>query len=281
MEVAASEVRSHDPRALQRLRYETRLRQLTVAGVRQLTPHLLRVTLAGDFTGFQSPGYDDHVKLFFPDPATGVLTLPTGNPPVLRQGPPDGARDAVKPIARDYTPRHFDAVAQTLDIDFALHGSEAEMGPATRWASRAQTGDTLHLGGPRGSTIVPLAFDDYLLIADDTGIPAVSRRLEEFPAGTRVIVMIEVDSPAERLELDSQADARIHWVYRECENLNDALRRMHLPQTAMHAWVACESGLAKLIRSQLIDDHGLNPAYIRASGYWRRGEVAAHDSIQD
>lgn len=274
MDAAISEVPPHDPRAPQRVRYEARLRQLTVTGVRQLTPHLLRITLAGDFTGFQSPGFSDHVKLFLPDPKTGVLTLPGGD-----RAPSNG--NAPKPIARDYTPRRYDAQAQTLDIDFALHGSGQDIGPATAWAMSAQPGDVVHVGGPRGSTLIPLAFDDYLLIGDDTAIPAIGRRLEDLPAGTRVIVMIEVASHEDRLDLPTRADARIHWVYRDCDNLNDALRRMHLPQTALHAWVACESSVAKQIRTQLLDDHGVNPRYIRAAGYWRRGDAGAHDSIED
>lgn len=258
--------RAHEERAMQRVRYETRLRTLTVARVRQLTPHLSCVTLSGDFTGFQSPSFCDHVKLFFPDPVTGILNLP--------------GTEGAKPIARDYTPRHFDLDAQTLDIEFALHCDGDEAGPATQWAMTAKVGDTLTVGGPRGSTIVPLAFDAYLLIGDDTALPAIARRLEEIPAGTKVIVMAEVDGPEDRVDFATQAHADTHWVYRQTQSLNEALKRMHLPQGDMHAWVACESAAAKLIRTQLIDDHGVNPMYLRAAGYWRRGDAGVHDSIE-
>lgn len=260
-----SDGRAHDARAMQRVRYETRLRTLTVAGVRQLTPHLTSITLSGDFSGFQSPSFCDHVKLFFPDPVTGVLSLP--------------GSDGAKPIARDYTPRRFDADAQTLDIEFALHGTGAECGPATQWAMTAKAGDTVTIGGPRGSTLIPLAFDAYLLIGDDTALPAIARRLEEMPAGAKVIVMAEVDGPEDRMDFTTQAHAQIHWIYRQTQTLNEALKRMHLPQGDMHAWVACESAAAKLIRTQLIDDHGVNPAYLRASGYWRKGDAGVHDNI--
>jgi len=261
MDAATSEDGLHDPRALQRVRYETRLRTLTVAGVRHLTPHLISITLKGDLTGFQSPSFCDHIKLFFADPQTGVLNLP--------------GTDGARPIARDYTPRRFDVGMGTLDIEFALH----QAGPATQWAMTAQSGDTVTIGGPRGSTIIPLAFDAYLLIGDDTALPAIARRLEELPAGTRVIVMAEVDWPEDRLSFKTQANAEIHWVYRQTQNLNEALKRMHLPQGAMQAWVACESTAAKLIRTQLIDDHGVRPNAIRASGYWRKGDAGVHDHV--
>ena len=47
----------------------------------------------------------------------------------------------------------------TLEIDFAIH----DAGPATRWAAQAKPGDTLALGGPRGSFIIPTTYDWHLL----------------------------------------------------------------------------------------------------------------------
>ena len=65
----------------QRVRHPLRFRQLQVSQVERLTPHLVRITLAGDdLDGFVSLGFDDHVKLFFPDPVTGALALPTVGP---------------------------------------------------------------------------------------------------------------------------------------------------------------------------------------------------------
>src|SRR5687768_3286463 len=112
-----------------RVRHELRFRGLEVRTVQRLTPHLIRITLGGDeLAGFHSPGFDDHSKLFFPDPVTGRLLLPTVGP----EGPawPEGA----KPTMRDYTPRRHDAATGTLEFDFALH----EAGPATAWAERAK-----------------------------------------------------------------------------------------------------------------------------------------------
>ena len=63
-------------RTPQRVRHTLRFRELTVQAVQRVTPHLVRITLGGDaLEGFTSPGFDDHMKLFFPDEATGALTL--------------------------------------------------------------------------------------------------------------------------------------------------------------------------------------------------------------
>ena len=205
-----------------RVRHPLRFRQLQVRQVERVTPHLVRVTLAGDdLDGFVSLGFDDHVKLFFPDSVTGVLALPTvgADGPVWAEG--------TRPLMRDYTPRHFDPVARTLTIDFALHQPG---GPATQWAEQAQVGQTLGVGGPRGSFIVPMEFDWHLLIGDDTALPAMARRLAELPAGARAEVLIEVDGPADHIALPSAAELDVQWVHRSCAGADDlpllgALRR--------------------------------------------------------
>ena len=54
-----------------------------------------------------------------------------------------------------------------------------------------------------------------------------------------------------------------------------------LPKGDYYAWVACESLTAKALRAQLIADHGANPKWMRAAGYWRRGAVAVHENHND
>jgi len=261
-------------RTPRRVRHELRFRRLAVKTVQRVTPHLIRVTLAGDdLAGFYSPGFDDHVKLFFPDAATGKLSLPTMGP----EGPvwPEG-----RPTMRDYTPRNHDAKAGTLEIDFALH----EAGPATQWAERAKPGDILGVGGPRGSFIVPTEFDWHLLIGDDTALPAISRRLTELPAGSRAVVLAEVDSEADEIAFGTQAELTLKWAHRRGTEpglspvLVDTLKAMQLPAGDFHAWVGCESAIAKALRAHLVGERGANPKWTRASGYWRRGAVATHDS---
>jgi NADPH-dependent ferric siderophore reductase len=262
-------------RTPRRVRHELRFRQLTVKTVQRVTPHLIRVTLTGDdLAGFTSLGFDDHAKIFFPDAATGKLTLPTVGP----DGPVWPASG--RPTMRDYTPRRYDPQANTLELDFALH----EAGPATQWAEQAKPGDMLGVGGPRGSFIVPTDFDWHLLIGDDTALPAIARRLAELPAGARVVVLAEVDSEADQVPFETQAELTLQWVHRKGAEpglspvLLDTLKAMKLPTGDFHAWVGCESAIAKALRAHLVGERGANPKWVRASGYWRRGAVATHDT---
>ncbi|MDM0011885.1 siderophore-interacting protein [Variovorax sp. J22P168] len=260
----------------QRVRHELRFRQLQVRSTERITPHLIRITLEGEqLAGFHSPGFDDHAKLFFPDAETGELRVPTAGPDGLVWPP------GPKPAMRDYTPRRHDAAAGTLEIDFALH----DAGPATKWAETARPGDLVGVGGPRGSFIVPTSFDWHLLIGDDTALPAISRRLAELPAGAKVVVLAEVDAEADQIPLPTAAALELHWVHRAGATASGAespllarLRELALPAGDFHAWVGCESAAAKALRAHLVAERGAHPRWIRASGYWRRGASATHDS---
>ena len=59
-----------------RLRLDVRFRELTVLRTEEVTPHMRRIVLGGsELAGFDSPGADDHIKLFFPN-ASGEMVLP-------------------------------------------------------------------------------------------------------------------------------------------------------------------------------------------------------------
>ncbi|MFG1293130.1 siderophore-interacting protein [Xanthobacter versatilis] len=270
--------RDEDERQPRRVRHELRFRLLQVRQVEKLTPHMTRITLGGDeLEGFTSPGFDDHVKLFFPAPGEDAPSRPElGEKSVTF---PDGR---AHPIMRDFTPRHYDPVARTLQIDFALHDG----GPASDWARQARPGQMLGVGGPRGSFILPTDFDWHLLIGDEAALPAIARRLDELPVGARAVVLVEVEGEADELPFETNAVATIHWVHRgkalpNATPLVEALKTIPFPGGEYHAWIAGESETAKQLRQALIAEHGANPKWVRASGYWRRGATAVHDSLDE
>jgi hypothetical protein len=63
--------------------------------------------------------------------------------------------------------------------------------------------------------------------------------------------------------------------------LSQALRKNDLPKGDYYAWVACESFTAKALRTQLLVEHGAQPQWMRAAGYWRRGVADVHDNLTD
>jgi NADPH-dependent ferric siderophore reductase len=242
--------------SITRHRHEVRRRRLTVADTRRLTPNMIRMTLAGeDLADFTSLGADDHVKIFVPGD--------------------DGAM-----AMRDYTPRAFDRAACTLTIDFAVH----EAGPATRWAVAARPGDRIDIGGPRGSTVVSLSFAWWLLIGDETALPSIGRRLAELPAGVRAISLAAVTGAGEEQTFATAADHRALWVHRPAAQADDpapllaALSQLDLPGGDGFVWIGAEARVARALRDDLTR-RGHPREWMKASGYWRRGEADAHDKL--
>ncbi|QXH63004.1 siderophore-interacting protein [Pseudomonas azerbaijanorientalis] len=246
---------------IHRVMHEIKRRRLEVLRVVDLTPRMRRITLGGpELAGFVSLGTDDHVKLLFPQNAEQAAALETL---VLGAGKDNGPL----PEMRDYTPRRYDLSTLELDIDFVLHGD----GPASTWAEQAKPGQFLHIGGPRGSMIVPDMFDSYLLIGDETALPAIARRLESLAANRRALVIVEVENGKEQQVLESAAEVNVIWVLREGgkDNLLTTVRQIQVPGGSLYAWVATESKVSRRIRRVLLDEHGLNEQFVKAVGYWR------------
>jgi NADPH-dependent ferric siderophore reductase len=241
-----------------RVRYELRRRTLAVRRIETVTPGMLRVWLGGeDLDGFTSLGADDHIKIFVP-----------------------GAGEEAE--RRDYTPRLYDAEAGELAIDFALH----EAGPATSWARAAAVGDTLEIAGPRGSMVVPPTFDWWLLVGDETALPAIGRRIEELPAGTPVTSIVAVAGPAEEQVFATAADHHALWVHRpldradEVAPLLDALAARTLPAGDGFVFIAAEARVARALRAQVVEAMGHPSKWLKAAGYWVKGQADAHDKLE-
>lgn len=236
--------------AITRLRHELRRRDLTVKATERLTPVMLRLTLTGpDLAGFTSAAPDDHIKVFVPG-------------------------DGDKPEMRDYTPRRYDADRQELLVDFALH----DAGPATLWALNARPGDGLAIGGPRGSQVIAGQIDRWLLIGDETALPAIGRRIEEAAPGTVIEAMVAIPDAADRQVFDTAADLTLRWVLRPATAaadpapLLDRLRETAIPPGTF-VWIAAEARVARALRSHLLEDRGHPPGWLKASGYWVAGEA--------
>ncbi|MBU1273606.1 MAG: siderophore-interacting protein [Alphaproteobacteria bacterium] len=259
-----------------RVRHELKFRTLTVASVQDLTPTYRRIVLEGaDLEGFVSLGFDDHVKIF---------PVAEGQAPVMPTLGPEGpVFPAPRPVARDYTPRAYDAAARRLTLDFITgHG-----GPATEWAMAAKVGSVLGVGGPRGSFIVPTAFADHVLIGDETALPAIARRLEELPARVRAHVVVEVADLDSTWTFDSAAEVAVTWAVRDGAPRGGTETLLAALDTALtgvspkdaYVWIAAESAVAKALRTKTLG-LGFSPKAMKAAGYWRLGDPGAHEVIE-
>ncbi|MBV2363765.1 siderophore-interacting protein [Streptomonospora nanhaiensis] len=257
--------------------YPLRPRVLAVRTAERLTPGLVRVVLGGpDLDGFRTDNFADHVKLFFPDEATGELRMPR-----LTE---DGRADFRDPrlVFRDYTVRRYDPGAGELTIDMVAH----EHGPGGRWAVRARPGDRIGVLGPRGTHHMDVGFDYFLIGADETALPAAARWLEELPRTATVLAFLEVADSGEELKLDTPDDTALTWLHRggaapgTTDLLERAIRGARLPEGRGFAWCAGEATTLKPIRRHLKERGFERRTGFDVDGYWRRG-TSNHDHHAD
>lgn len=250
----------------ERVRHELKRRELTVSRTREVVPGMIRVTLTGsDLDGFVSLGPADHVKVFFPD------------------------GDSV--VGRDYTPLEFregDGTDPELDIDFVIHGAggvgggvgagSGVVGPAAIWAANAKPGDTIAIGGPRGSHLPPEGATEAIIIADESALPSARRWLEVFDGKVQVTGMFWVENPAtEDYFGDLKTTTNLRWFTGEGREreLESALRACTISETTF-VFLAGEATTLVPLRRYLRRELELPAIQVDAHGYWKRGE-SGHD----
>ena len=125
----------------QRVRNELRFRELTVLRVERISAGFQRIVLGGDaLDGFSSHGFDDHTKVFFPEPGSHFV------PPVVTD---EGIvwADGVRPLSRDYTPL-YDEARHVLALDFYIGEYMGDECPRGRQADNRRA--ARFFGGARG-----------------------------------------------------------------------------------------------------------------------------------
>lgn len=240
---------------IERVRHDTRRRSLTVESITDITPGMRRIIFTGEeLADFISLAPDDHIKIFIPT--------------------------AEGEERRDYTPRRYDNAERRLTIDFALH----EAGPVTQWALGARPGDRLEIGGPRGSAVVSASVKRWLLIRDETALPAIGRRIEESNAGTVITTIAAVTGPLEEQTFDSRAELDIRWAHRPLSQATDAAALLKLLRTVdieseTFVWIAAEAAVTRDIRNHMLTERGYPLSWMKASGYWVFGKADATEKF--
>lgn len=237
-------------REIQTVMHEIKKRVLTVKKVENLNSKIKRITFFGEELGdFISMSPDDHIKVFMKDPQTG------------------------EEVMRDYTPRRFNQGTKELDLEFFLNGK----GVAAKWAAMAKEGDTLIIGGPRGSRIVPYDFDWYLMIGDETSIPSFARRLEELPEGIKAEVILEVGSAQEVIALKEHPGVNVKWIFRDNERAGEsvrfikAIKDLSFLRGDYFTWISAEKHTTFEIQNYLLENKNAHKEWMKCTGYWNKG----------
>lgn len=242
----------------------------SVHAVEELHPHLRRITFkGGDLDGFWWPSPDAFVYVLLPPPGRTELTIDqTFSWTTVWDMPPED-----QPVGAYYTVRDWRPEVAELDALFVLHGDE---GPASAWAGRAAPGDPVALWGPRKVYDPPEGTDRLLLVADETGLPAVAVILEQAPAEWPVQVLAEFDG--DRQELPDRPGTEVTWLARDGRPpgtttvLADAARALPELAPTTYCWGGAESRAVTAVRKHLRHERGYPQASVAMTGYWRHPE---------
>ncbi|HIE5389288.1 TPA: siderophore-interacting protein [Enterobacter cancerogenus] len=244
----------------QRVRNDLRFRELNVLRVERVCASFQRIVLGGEaLEGFSSRGFDDHTKVFFPAPGATFV------PPVVTEEGIDWG-EGVRPQSRDYTPL-YDEVNHELALDFFIHDG----GVASRWAMEAKAGDRLTIGGPRGSLVVPEDYAWQLYVCDESGMPALRRRLEgiaRLPVRPEVHAVVTVADEYSKDYLAHLSAFNITWIVGHSEQaVADHLAALTVPQEDYFIWLTGEGKGVKNL-SRMFETDAIDPQLVRASAYW-------------
>jgi NADPH-dependent ferric siderophore reductase len=203
-----------------------------------VSPHLLRLTLAGDgLAGFASTGV--------PDEWVGLIV------PGQYQ-------------SRYYTVRSWDG--RELVLDVVVH----EVGLVTEWASRDCVGDPVMVTEPRGSFAMPRDAGWLLLVGDLTAMPAMARIAETQRARavqTRIWAEVPDDLPGYLPD-----GPEVTWLSPPGPGqsaLAAVVESIDWPPGEGYFWMAGESAQMRAIRKYLMRERHLPSSAYDVMGYWR------------
>lgn len=237
------------------------LRRLEVRRTEPRSVRMMRLVVGGpELDGLELPDPAASVRLLVPWPDESFV-LPTwnGNEFLL----PDGRR----PALRTFTPVGIDSDELTLDI--VRHPG----GAISDWVEQAEPGDPCAVSGPgRGETIDETA-TRYVLLGDETAIPAIEQLLGVIPDSIEIDLHIEIEHPDARLDLPAHQRVNTTWHEAiEADPPGGSLRRAI--ETApiddgTRVWAAGEAASVQAIRKHLFDGRGVPRGHTTIRGYWK------------
>lgn len=243
-----------------------------VERVTRLTPHMIRISFRtiGAWRWNTDGSGDEHIDIALPHPGETEADLTVFNLPEYGLG-----WKGEEPPWRPYTVRAVYDHGRVFDIDFAIHGD----GIASTWAERAEPGHVIGAFHGGGSYYRPPADATFhLLVADATGLPGLGRIIEEMPAATRALAIIEVPERADIQAIKSAASVEYRWLTgtgngRGPSALPAAVAEFTPPDEPWYAWAACEAASSRSIRSDLRKRLSSPRNRHHVIGYWTESKT--------
>ena len=228
----------------------------------ELSPRMLRLTVVGVVVGeLNLPDPAASVRLLVPTPGTADLVIPiwNGNEFLL----PDGTR----PALRTFTPLHV--AGNRMELEIVRHPG----GAVSTWAETATPGSAAALSGPGSGYAIDPKARRFVLLGDETAIPAIRNLLEVLPDDADVDVHIEAVMSDAELALPAKDDSIITWHIRTERTDPSPLIQVVGGWSAMSAdtriWAGGEAPTMHAIRTHLHKTLGVDRTQTSIRGYWK------------
>jgi NADPH-dependent ferric siderophore reductase len=234
---------------------------------------MVRVVLGGsELVGLDRGAPGSSIRLLLPRD-DGVLELPDWNGNEFRWN--DGTRARIRTL----TPLEVrsgsgaDTAEAELVVDIVLHGTS----PLTRWARAALDGGQVEAaisGTASGYEIDPAA-TSFVLLGDESAVPAITTLLGELSPSARVVVVVERRPDTEPVELPAHPGATVTWRVlpdgaAPGSTLLETLDGVELePDTRV--WAAGEAAGVQRLRKALLEGGGVPRSHASIRGYWKAG----------
>lgn len=127
------------------------------------------------------------------------------------------------------------------------------------------------IGGPRGSLVVPEDYAWQLYVTDESGMPALRRRLlglQQLPTRPQVTAIVTIGDESYQ---DYTADLdgfHIEWVVgHHSTAVAERLARIAVPAEDYFIWLTGEGAVVKSLLARF-EGPGIDPQLVRSQAYW-------------
>ena len=213
--------------------------EFTVTGRTEVSPHYLRLSFrAGGLLDDRALHPTQWIRMWF--------------------------SDGEKLHQRGYTLVNPDPAADTVDIEFALHD-----GVASRWAERAQPGDTIEVTVLGSNFALPDPRPaGYVIVGDTASLPAINSLLEAIGDAPARVFLEAAHDDDKHLPVRRSAD--VTWVDRKNagEAMVQAVAAAAFDASDHFGWVACDNRTTRAVAKLLREDFNIPRKSIKAQAYW-------------
>lgn len=225
-----------------------------------LTPRMIRLTLEGDvFATWTVTEPGASFRMVVPRSSSDALELPewNGNEFLLA--------DETRPALRTFTPLRL--AGNRMDVEIVRHAG----GAISQWAEHVEPGAIAAVSGTGAGYWIDPEASSFLILGDETAIPAIRTVLASLPRDVSVEVVVEVLVSDAHVDLPAHPNASVRWVEQAdrpgWELVRHVEQRASFKQTD-RVWAAGEAAAMQGIRKHL-KSVGVGRSSTHVRGYWK------------